>query len=275
MGACDWRRDRGGPQARRQPGARRLLQPLRDRTVPSSEQRQCDINDGLFDGVTTFSSVPPGTHFARFEQFPAGPYGWTGERREFTVSGSGAGVTLTYQLEPARTAAVTMVNSAGQLMLGYCVQILIGSGSHVYHPCDEHDGTMDGVVHFFNLPNLPDQRAAADTPYPPNYLPGPEVPLVFDANGHAEATYVWVPEGGSVRANLSYEDGGLLFGEQACFELLRSDGSSFAIRCANAATQTLVFDSVPLGSYSVAVAYFDAFCPRPAQPTTPDSIPVS
>ena len=110
-----------------------------------------------------------------------------------------------------------MVNSAGQLMLGYCVQILIGSGSHVYHPCDEHDGTMDGVVHFYNLPNPPDQRAAADTPYPPNYLPGPEVPLVFDADGHAEATYVWAPATGVVTVVVRKPDGSLAPG--ACFSL--------------------------------------------------------
>ncbi len=72
---------------------------------------------------------------------------------------------------------------------------------------------------------------------------------------------------GSVRANVLYADSGLAIGEQACFELL--DGGDVrvgSVQCLNPAGQTAVFSNVPLGDYSVAVAYTVTFPPVPRLP---------
>ena len=84
---------------------------------------------------------------------------------------------------------------------------------------------------------------------------------------------VTVTEGlGSVRANVLYEDSGLVLGEQACFELLSSEGVRVgSLQCLGPAGQTAVFSNVQLGDYSVAVAYtaHDPAEPAVAAPAGP------
>ena len=72
---------------------------------------------------------------------------------------------------------------------------------------------------------------------------------------------------GSVRANVLYEDSGLALGEQACFELLDGVGARVgSVQCLNPAGQTAVFSNVPLGDYSVAVAYTSTIPSNPPSP---------
>ena len=82
---------------------------------------------------------------------------------------------------------------------------------------------------------------------------------------------MWALAGvGSVHANVSYEDSGLAFGEQACFELLDGGGARIgSVQCLNATGQTAVFTNVPLGDYSVAVAYLQSLPPNPPTPRLP------
>ena len=156
----------------------------------------CDAHDGQADGVTVFSSLAPGGYAAIPRPFPGGPYGWTSRGTPFTVTaGSVAGQVVTYQLQPARTATVTMINDAGAPVLAGCLQVQDGSdrvGDGVR--CDGDDGATDGVVHFIHLPSPTfghDLFPAFFSPPPPGHLAGASVRLTYDSTGHAMATYVW------------------------------------------------------------------------------------
>ncbi len=167
-------------------------------------------------------SVTPGTHYIRMSTFPEGPYGWDPQRRPFTVDASGPGVVLTFQLQPARTAAITMVDSAGRRILESCVDVLPVNAQSL---CDENDGVVDGVVHYFHLIDTPGLRAEGSViPLPPGHVPGPPVPLVFDASGHADATYVWDLATGIVAVRTLKPDG--TAAPFACFAIYATETSN-------------------------------------------------
>ena len=90
------------------------------------------------------------------------------------------------------------------------------------------------------------------------------------ASATATVNITVTPGLGSVRANVLYEDSGLVLGEQACFELLDSEGVRVgSVQCLGPASQTAIFSNVPLGDYSAAVAYTQTIPPNPPSPRLP------
>ena len=185
---------------------------------------RCDGDDGVADGVTTFSGLAPGGYPARPKPFPPGPYGWGLRIVGITIPESGAGVVVTYVLEPARTAAITMVDTAGRTVLFACLEATEGGTFNTVlgdHPrCDQDDGTIDGVVHFAHLRSLGSNwiDSSRERPEPPGLDSGSMILLSFDANGHATATYVWQLPQGSAAVRVVDPAGNLVPG--ACIDLV-------------------------------------------------------
>ena len=167
-----------------------------DTLFPASVATACDAADGTNDGVTTFDGLAPGSYFAKPNPFPVGPYGWTARGASFDIrADSPAAVIVTYQLEPARTAEITMIDDTGVAVRGGCLEVFEGDDLvGEVQQCDGADGAVDGVVHFEHLPAPIFEhtvRNAVARVAPPGHVAGPPVQLAYDQSGHATATYTW------------------------------------------------------------------------------------
>ena len=100
------------------------------RTAPTTECRRSP-------------ALAPGSYFAKPFPFPSGPYGWTARGASFVIR---AGTTLptivTYALQPARTAEITMVNDTGVVVREGCLEVFEGDDRvGEAQQCDASDGT--------------------------------------------------------------------------------------------------------------------------------------
>ena len=149
----------------------------------------CDADDGQSDGVTVFT-IPAGSWSAGPSPFPPGPYAWTSRSSDFSTSASNSPVVV-YTLDPAATATITTVDSAGRSVTGACLYVYNGPGPiGELNRCDGADGATDGVVHFSHLLSISGLVARAFSA-PAGLAPGNDVTLSFGPTGDATATYTF------------------------------------------------------------------------------------
>ena len=141
-------------------------------------------------------------------------------------------------------------------------------------PVLANDSDPDGdAIHVISTTQPPHGRLDAFAPDVYEYTPAAgyvgadafTYTIVDDDGATATATvHVDVIGGvGTVRANVTFADGGLAVGELACVQLSDAAGPVGEQRCVTAADPTAVFTNVPLGSYTVGAGF------APGMPTTP------